>query len=55
MSAREGLRETILRAQGGDRMAFEGLVGECRDVLARHVGLELGARLRGAVEVDDIV
>ena len=45
----------MARAQEGDNDAFSGLVEKYRDPLEYWVHLRLGSRLRGKIEIQDIV
>ncbi len=43
------------RARGGDREAFDGLAGELRDSLERHIRIRMGSSLQGRIEPEDVL
>ena len=55
MTADDTARGLIARAQEGDRAAFDRLVEVYRDRLAARIETRVGASLRQAVEVEDIL
>ena len=54
MTNRE-IQDLLRRAQDGDQGAFEVLVNESRDEIARYVRLRVGAHLRERVDVEDVL
>ena len=54
MERRNPLKHVVLRAQEGDRAAFDELAGEYRERLVGFIYTRLGAGLRETVEVEDL-
>jgi len=55
MVTSDSLRELLERAQAGDRPAFARVVEIFRGRLCRQVEARLGKRIRGAIDVDDVL
>ena len=55
MGARTDRESLVLRAQEGDRSAFEALLEGCRDKLENFVGTRIGDHLRQEVDVEDVL
>ena len=54
MKERHSAQSLVLRAQGGDRIAFGELIERYRERLHRFVVSRLGESLRGQIEVEDV-
>ena len=54
MERRNPLKQVVLRAQEGDRAAFDELADEHRERLVGFIYTRLGAGLREKIEVEDL-
>src|SRR5262245_15828677 len=55
MGPEQELEELVLRAQGGDRRAFESIVRTLRPHVAQRVCRRMGRQLRQHIDPDDVV